>query len=398
MGQRERSACWAGGAPMTSIPVPWRGFVPGTHALVIGVSDYPFADGPHPSALGASCGLRNLTTAARSASDVAAWLLNEYCNPDAPLASLRVLLSPSQGESIHPDIAARLSGPAHATRAAVEAELAQFRSDCRHNPRNVAFVYIAGHGIQLNKRGAVVLLHDFGDPAHLNELQGAIDVVGCHAGMDENGIAQTQVWFCDACRQQPAMARWFERLEGALTLSEGIGQVSASPLFLASSSRQNAFAEINGTSIFSQALLWALRGGGAAGPDNNCDKWHVGTAQLIRVLPPKVMSILADHAEDQHVDVAGRVLEVVAQRFTRPPLVDIVVNLRPEDAQPSPTAQLRFGGTDPPLDVPMAWPLRYQGPAGLYLLNVEVQPPLARGATKILNAAPPAYTDVVEVS
>jgi len=198
VGQRERSACWAGGAPMTSIPVPWRGSVPGTHALVIGVSDYPFADGPHPSALGASCGLRNLTTAARSASDVAAWLLNEYCNPDAPLASLRVLLSPSQGESIHPDIAARLSGPAHATRAAVEAELAQFRSDCRHNPRNVAFVYIAGHGIQLNKRGAVVLLHDFGDPAHLNELQGAIDVVGCHAGMDENGIAQTQVWFCDA--------------------------------------------------------------------------------------------------------------------------------------------------------------------------------------------------------
>jgi hypothetical protein len=384
---------------MTSIPVSCPDAIPGTHALVIGVSDYPFADGPYASALGASFELQNLTTAARSASDVAAWLLNEYCNPDAPLASLRVLLSPAEGESIHPDIAVHLNGPAPARRAAVEADLGQFRSDCRNNRQNVAFVYIAGHGIQFNKRGAVVLLHDFGDPAHINELQGAIDVVGCHAGMDENGIAQTQVWFCDACRQEPAIARRFERLEGALTLSEGIGQVSASPLFLASSSRENAFAEIGGTSIFSQALLWALRGGGAAGPDKDiCGQWHVGTTKLIRVLPPKVTSILADHAVDQHVDVAGRVLEVVAQRFTAPPPVDVVVNLRPEDAQPPPTAQVRFNATEPPLDVPAAWPLRFRGPAGLYLLSVMVQPPFAHGASKIIDAAPPTFTDVVEVS
>ena len=68
----------------------------------------------------------------------------------------------------------------------------------------MAFVYIAGHGIQLNKRGAVVLLNDFGDPDHATELQGAIDVVGCHDGMEENGIAQNQIWFCDAagkCRR-----------------------------------------------------------------------------------------------------------------------------------------------------------------------------------------------------
>ena len=186
---------------MTSIPVPHPGASPGTHALIIGVSDYPFTDGPNASTPGESFELQNLTTAARSASNVAAWLLNEYYNPDVPLASLRVLLSPTAGESIHPDIAAHLDTPAPATRAAVEAELRQFRSDCRANPQNAAFVYIAGHGIQLNKRGAVVLLHDFGDPEHVNELQGAIDVAGCHDGMEENGIAQTQIWFCDACRR-----------------------------------------------------------------------------------------------------------------------------------------------------------------------------------------------------
>jgi hypothetical protein len=338
---------------MTSIPVPHAGASPGTHALVIGVSDYPFADGPDASSLGKSFELHNLTTAARSASEVAAWLLNEYINPGVPLASLRVLLSPVPGESIHPDIAAHLNDPAPATRAAVEAELRQFRNDCRQNLQSAAFVYIAGHGIQLNKRGAVVLLHDFGDPEHVAELQGAIDVVGCHDGMEENEIAQTQIWFCDACRQDPPIAQRFERLEGALTLSEGLGQVSASPLFLASSSRQNAFAEIGGTSIFSQALLWALRGAAAAGPDDHCDKWHVGTTQLIRTLPLTVKNILADYGEDQSVDVTGRVLEMVAQRFTDPPPVDILVNLRPEDAQPPPMAELLFNAKRPPLNVPM---------------------------------------------
>jgi hypothetical protein len=244
----------------------------------------------------------------------------------------------------------------------------------------------------------VVLLHDFGDPEHVTELQGAIDVVGCHDGMEENGIAQTQIWFCDACRQEPAIARRFERLEGALTLSEGRGQVQASPLFLASSSRQSAFAEIGGTSIFSQALLWALRGGGAAGPDEHCDMWHVGTTQLIRVLPQKVTKVLADQAEGQHVDVTGRVLEMVAQRFTDPPPVDIVVNLRPEDAQPLPMAELLFNAKRPPLDVPIGWPLRYRGPAGLYLLSVLVQHPVARSEMRILDVAPPGCIDVVEVT
>jgi hypothetical protein len=171
--------------------------------------------------------------------------------------------------------------------------------------------------------------------------------------MEENEIAQTQIWFCDACRQDPPIAQRFERLEGALTLSEGLGQVSASPLFLASSSRQNAFAEIGGTSIFSQALLWALRGAAAAGPDDHCDKWHVGTTQLIRTLPLTVKNILADYGEDQSVDVTGRVLEMVAQRFTDPPPVDILVNLRPEDAQPPPMAELLFNAKRPPLNVPM---------------------------------------------
>lgn len=366
---------------------------PATHALVIGVSDYPFVDGPQASDLGQSFGMSSLTSAARSASEVVAWLLSEYRSPQAPLASVRVLLSPAAGESLNPDVADRLGGPAPATRAAVERELVAFRTACRRSPDNVAFVYIAGHGVQLTKRGAVVLLQDFGDPNHPNELTGAIDIAGCHAGMDEGVNAQSQIWFSDACRQLPDVLRRFERMEGALTLSEGVGYARVSPLFLASSTRESAFAEIGGTTLFCQALLWALRGAAAVGPDDHCGEWHVGVTQLIAKLPKRVHDAIEVHGEAQHVDVTGRVLELIAQRFETPPDVDIEVNLRPDDLQPLPTAQLLFNAVTPQ-DVLPAWPLKFRGPAGLYLLNVAVT---AQVVYCILDVRPPRFTQTLDV-
>ena len=72
-----------------------------THAFVVGVSHYPFLDGPEATPLGEQLGMANLSSAARSASEVAAWLLGEYRCPEAPLASVRLLLSPVDGESLH---------------------------------------------------------------------------------------------------------------------------------------------------------------------------------------------------------------------------------------------------------------------------------------------------------
>jgi hypothetical protein len=86
---------------------PAAGKPPGTHAFIVGVSAYPFADGPDATASGGESGIANLTCAARSASEVAAWLLGEYNNLDAPLASLRILLSPVDGEQINPDVCHR---------------------------------------------------------------------------------------------------------------------------------------------------------------------------------------------------------------------------------------------------------------------------------------------------
>ena len=367
-----------------------------THAFVIGVSHYPFADGPKATVDGEAFGITNLTGAAKSASNIAAWLLDEYRNPDAPLASVRVLLSPVDGEQLNPRVTHELRRPAPATRAEVETEFNEFREDCRQNTDNVAIVYLAGHGIQLNKRGAVLLLHDFAISGKGNKLYGAFDVAGCHDAMDENANAQRQIWFSDACRQLPDIARKFESLTGAFRADEGIGQVDASPLFLASSSREKAFAAVGGTTIFSDALLAALRGDAAVGPSPDCPDWHVSSTALIRTLQAKVDALLAGR-EQQTVDVTGRVKEMVAHRFANPPDVDIVVELAPVDATPIPVAELLLRGAIP-VPIEPGWPLRCRSDAGLYLLNVKVAPPLTKGATIPIQAAPPRCQEQVEVS
>lgn len=367
---------------------------PVTHALVIGVSDYPFLAGPGASDFGAAFGMESLTSAARSASGIAAWLLGEFRKPEAPLATVRALFSPAPGEELHPGVVDALTaagGATPATREAVERALSGFKADCRSNPDNFAFVYIAGHGVQLTTSASVVLLHDFADPSHGEELVGAIDVAGCHQGLSGGPYPRHQVWFADACRQVPAVARRFETLVGALSASKPVGDVEASALVLAAGPRETAFAEVGGTSLFSQALLWALRGGSAEPSRDGDPGWWVRAGTLATDLQDRIDVLTAAHAVRQLVEPVGRSAPVVVQRFPGPPECDVEVRLSPPDAAPPPTAHvLRNGNEEVPL--PGGWPLRGRLPAGLYLIDVDVQPPLTRGWRQIVEVGYPGFS------
>lgn len=381
---------------MTLIPGPAFGQPePVTHAFVVGVSAYPFLDGPQASPFGAAFGMEGLTSAARSASDVAAWLLEEFRKPEAPLATLRVLLSPADGEALHPTVAAALPGPEQATRAAVEAAFEDFAQDCRTHPDNFAFVYIAGHGVQLTTSASVVLLHDFADPSHGAELKGAIDVSQCHHGLSGGGYPNTQVWFADACRQVPEVARRFETLRKALDASKPFGDVEASALILGAGPRESAFADVGGSSIFSQALLWCLRGGAATACPPPATEWYVRAGWLATALKDRIDALTGPHGVQQNVETVGRNAQVVVQRFERAPEAEVEVALKPEDAQPLPTAHLALDARVP---VPLhpGWPLRERLPAGMYLLRVDAEAPLTPW-TAILDVKPPAFRHVAVV-
>src|SRR5215216_5283900 len=135
---------------------------PATHAFVVGVSHYPFLNGPQQTPRGKQLRMVDLSSAARSASDIAAWLLTKYHNPAAPLADISLFLSPSEGEKLNPVVAKALGRKkAPALRDKVELAFEEFRDTCASNPDNIAFVYVAGHGIQLELHSAIVLLQDF---------------------------------------------------------------------------------------------------------------------------------------------------------------------------------------------------------------------------------------------
>ena len=171
--------------------------------------------------------------------------------------------------------------------------------------------------------------------------------------------------------------------------------MAASPVFLSSSTRENAFADPQGLTIFTQALLWALRGAAAVGKDETCPVWHVSSTRLSQVLPTRVKALAQAGGADQSVDLTGKPLDVVVQQFEQAPQVDIEVAVSPADLDPPPVAQLRFEGTQAGDGRAPGWPLKVRASAGIYELTADVAGPTPRQGRKLFVAQPPSCQDEV---
>ncbi len=365
---------------------------PGAHALVIGVSHYlHLQDGDFPTHDGQTSNLRQLSSAANSAANFAAWLIDEYHNPAAPLKSLRILLSPQESESLNPTIKSRLPSTLEvsATRAAVEKDFIEFKNACDQFTENVAIVYVVGHGVQLTKHGAVLLLHDFAAPGQFNKLTGSIDISSVHAGMNNAVTAQTQFWFVDSCRQPPEIARYFETLSGALTLDlPRHGTAESSTIFLAAAPGELAYGRPGKVSLFSESLVSLLRSGGASeGPSMDEHYWTVKVTGLIRALPSKVKKLSSDFGALQSVDIAGKIQEATFHIYRAIPKVKFQVDLIPEEAKTISSANIT-SDEGVVLENHRDWPLEKEVCAGIYLISISTNPPY-NNRQKYLNLFPP---------
>jgi Caspase domain len=189
------------------------GDFPGLHALLIGVSEYPnlpaisslhLADPPPPD-----FGMASLTATASSANQLASWLVNHKDHFHVPLASCRLLLSPSvAGRGEMADIV-------NASDAAIA-----WRKSAANNPDNISFFYFAGHGLQRpdveTGTDQALLLSGFGDDPDMifrhglsvNEL-----IDGMAPGLPKNKkIARTQYFLFDACRNAPKQLKDYKVL------------------------------------------------------------------------------------------------------------------------------------------------------------------------------------------
>ena len=216
---------------------------PALHALVVGCGSYP----NFPPAL---------PPAARSATAFAEWLARSYHNPACPLGSIDALVSPAPqavaGQAVEP-----------ATMAAIGQAVTRWVARASSHEDNIAVFYFAGHGIE---RGLdlALLTEGFSPPPALNPFNDAIDLNEFLGGM-ESCMARRQIFIVDACRNMPPWAYGLVGGMGNALVARNLDVRPSQrprdwPVLFGAAAEQLAYADPNGLSRFTSALLGALDG------------------------------------------------------------------------------------------------------------------------------------------
>jgi hypothetical protein len=381
--------------------------VPRTHALVIGVSYYQFLpqeDGDPGPTGPETLGLRQVRTPATAAWRFARWLETSYNNPTAPLASVRLLLSPSAWERQFVADLANLSAEIPpATRDNVADALDQWHDLAATNRDNVAILYASGHGIQMSKDdGGIVLLEDFARRGN-SPLDHSLDIAGVRKGMAGLTMAQKQFYFIDTCRVRPPGAETFQMLGSGVSLKNPFeGAPLCSAVYFSASPSTTARGEAGKGTLFGQALLDCLE---LAAVDDHVHEngwWVVTTGTLMRALPARLAALARSVGFEQTATVGGQLADVILHVLPAAPEVPLTLEVEPAEAATCAFGRLwdGLGPTSIFDDEPFTPTLTRSVPAGWYVLSVRIQPPTPpyRDVPALpIPALPPALTKTIPV-
>jgi hypothetical protein len=253
---------------------------PRTHALVIGVGQYPYcAAGTDNSAAGPAAALARrftpVTSPPASALALARWLMAEQIDDEiAPLGSVEVLASSSGPTDLDtPTGPQAVEAPTH---AAVRAGFERWYERCDAHPDNVALFFFSGHGCA--KGGSqFLLLEDVGE-SPLRFFANSIDLDDLVDGM-ASCRARTQCYFVDACRNVPDELLTMSTIQTEpLIQSYLTAEFRDAPVVLSTARGDQAFGIPGGCTLFTLALMQALGGSAAEQPRHGC--WEVTTDRL----------------------------------------------------------------------------------------------------------------------
>lgn len=245
---------------------------PRTHAIVIGVNAYPHLLGGNSSLSSATMGLGQLTSPVLSAHAFASWVETKLNNPDAPLDTIELLLSPDTSTAGHvPPSVAR------ATMQNIKDAFGRWYQRCDLFEANVALFYFCGHGLE--PRELILLPEDFGSNP-LDIWDTAVDMTRTYYGMAECK-ARTQCYFIDACREQPieALAPMGVVPRPLKAISSTSLPYRVAPFMKSAPLTQRAFGLSGNKSYFTSTLLDCLNGFAATDFDGRW--WHVTTDSLL---------------------------------------------------------------------------------------------------------------------
>ena len=273
-----------------------------THAIVIGIGDYPHLLGGSDTLSEHNDGMGQLTSPPVSARKLAEWLIQNYQNPNQPLASVSLLLSEAPRKDFINPKSQQTHQPEAATYANVKRAIGAWALRGRQNKENFLIFYFCGHGIAQGSDMSL-LMSDYGENDLALPLNHAIDFRRFRLLMSRN-LPSRQIYFVDACRANSDRLIETFGYAGDPMAPAGAADVAEAPVYYATLSGELAFGKPNQVSVFTDGLIKGLNGSGS---DDSEGEWRVTTSRL-------------KEAIDYHVRQA---LEGGAKRAQVPPTDDL---------------------------------------------------------------------------
>lgn len=299
---------------------------PRTHALVIGIGGYEHLKGgagtPLPNLLQYG-NLGQLTSPPRSALAIATALQSPELDWQMPLGTVDLLVSTAPGDRI-PSSNGTQFGPV--TRDAMQEAFDAWWKRCNADEGNVAFCYVAGHGLQGNR--PMVLASDFGQ-SPIQPWRQAFDVNETLGGLTANK-AQTQVFLVDACREVKTRNVEVPNAPGLGLCSPDLRQPDNCVYglsIMATSRGRRAYGATRQPSYFAKAVVAGLEGGAAVKADG---EWWITTGKLAERFYPLMDFVGADTDAQRPIPVAPRTFRLARLRSAPPAKLQFAC--RPDEA------------------------------------------------------------------
>lgn len=352
--------------------------IPGTHALIVGISHYDAFGPGGPGVMG----LPQLTTAARSAYRFYDWLTQSAALP-VPLVTCRLMLAPSPEEMTEPGIENHVQGCK--VNDFLVAANEWIMDACRSDHESTIF-YFVGHKLRFSSEDDTLLFQDFG--ATLGpKLRGGVNFANILNGMGSQEVLtrQTQHYFLDGSRTnaESAVSRG---TTDVFDVSFNFMDRRNIGVFYASAPGDHAFSHAGGITFFTESLLQGLNSAAASKPDPGSE-WAVTTRSLARWMG-RAVEKYAEHDIVLNFPVNLRGDDSVICNVLEVPHVR--VNLRLRSPEPVPGARVRISsGTgeqvaEVALDSSRA---ELHLPAGFYALELQVG---GKSARTLIAAHPPS--------
>jgi hypothetical protein len=254
---------------------------PATHAIVIGVGDYPHLNGGTSTLTTLDGGLNQLSSPPESAREVVTWLLDKFTNVDKPLASLSLLISEKDGPQ--PLAHARLPAPftpKEATIAHVKQAVRDWKDLGDKNEENLVLFFFCGHGVASGLDSMTLLVSDYGKDNNM-PMEGAVDFAAMHRGMAQCK-ASYQCYFVDACRTVDDIAS-NTTAQGEAIIQDNKNRPSGwdwnYAILYSTLAGEKAYGRKNKPSFYTEELILGLNGTGA-NSRNGAGAWRVSTNDL----------------------------------------------------------------------------------------------------------------------